>query len=280
MKNSGTGGTVGANLHDPHNAPGIGIGGDSRDNRGIRERLGGIRTGCRGDGGVGDGVLAEVVADDGDVQVAVPVGDYAEDAGNVTCGVESLREDFLDVVVAGTVELAEIGLVEEVEAAGLAGGDSEIGMGNGAHRGRENQDAAGTEIDVVGAQSVLVRGSEEIQDRAGGGEFNDGVAEVDGAIEGAVAGFDPDVAGRIDSGAGASAPDSAFGVGTEVGGGPDEGLSESGLTIAHDPAVPGVVIAVRAERDVDRGVVEEQGGTLHVVKNVETGGSDFGGAVG
>ncbi len=194
MEDDGIAGSVAAYFQPPDNGTGRAVGGDDGNDGGIGEDMSGVGGGSGSDGGIGDGVLAQGVADDGDVEVAVPVGGLTEDAATDGGEIETLRKEFLNVVVGRAVELAEIGLVEEIEAAGFAGGHSEIGMSGRADRSGENEDAAGTEIDIVGAERVLVIGSEEVELGTGSAEFDDGIAEVDGAIEVAVGGFDPDVA--------------------------------------------------------------------------------------
>lgn len=275
MEDDRAAGTVAADFKAPDDTTRRAVGRDGRDDSRIAERVGGVGAGDVGDRSVGYGELAQRVANDGDVEIAVPESGLTEDAATDRGGVEALREEFLNNVVGTAVEVAETGLVKEIEATGFAGSDSEMRMRSGSDGIGKNENAARAEIDVVGAKSVLIGRSEEVKNGAGGRELNDGITEVDGAVEVAVGGFDPDVAGGIQSRAGASAPESAFGVGAEIGGSPDEGLGESGFVVAHEPAVIGVVVAVRAERDVDGGTAEKKSRTLHVSEDVEAGGGDI-----
>ena len=158
-----------------------------------------------------------------------------------------------------------------IEDAFLAAAEDDIRVG-------EEGGAGGVEVVVFAVELFVVGGCEPVEEVELGVELEEGLAEVVGAVPGAVAGDHVEVAGGVDGGGLAGVPDAggfAGGRGVECG-----GLAEGGGAVGEEEAVVGELVAVGGVADVDGVVGEREGGALVLHEGVEGGGGDDGGAVG
>src|SRR5271156_570095 len=115
------------------------------------------------------------------------------------CGVHSLEELNLRIP---TDLVPEIGGVREIDYAGLATLNHQAGAGYHAGAGR-------SEIEVAGIQCVVGGRCKKIEEtKRTWRQFNQGLAEVAGPVESAVAGCVVYISGSVECRAGAGHPDS------------------------------------------------------------------------
>src|SRR5689334_18317316 len=105
--------------------------------------------------------------------------------------------------------------VDQIDAALLAGSGHQPRVSRARNQVRKQKRSTRTEIDISAVQAHLIEGRKIVRhsERAGGGEFEDSVAEIGTAriaVELPVAGYDVDVALRIRGGRGAAHPQRAL----------------------------------------------------------------------
>ena len=182
------------------------------------------------------------------------------------------------MLIAGGVEFAHVGAVDDVEVTVFAGADGEVPDFSGGIFLAGEQSSAGAEVGVGAAFGDSVVHFEIVGDgkSAGGGETEEGVAvvtligEAGGSkrgIEDPIAVEEEDVSGVIGGHAGAGVPDGALAaVRSDV---EDSGLGESAGVVTHDPSGVGAEVAVAGPCQVDGVSNHEQAGALFILGGVE-----------
>lgn len=118
---------VGADIDRPDDASGFAARGDCGDRPAKTKNVAGPRLLESRHRAIRDDKLLQVIADRGRVKIPVPIGWLTKKAA-VNLGRIGLHTPLLNILVSARVELAQIGLIEQVKDPSLAGREQQMRM--------------------------------------------------------------------------------------------------------------------------------------------------------